>query len=482
MNFSILSNILSKMKRNYLLIFLLVFSFIIVFSVFSILKEKNQSSLFPEGFKYYTSEYYTSIAQDNYSKLPRDKEGIIVVDYKGEGFQYNPVSISQFALGNYEAWKEKKDPQSYREFIKHANWLRDNIKIKNSFGVWEYKFDWEPYGLKKPWVSAMAQGQGISVLLRAYKETEEQEYLRVAEMVLKSFQVPVKEGGVSYTDKEGFTWYEEYPSNPPSHVLNGFIFSLFGLYDFYKVTGSNEALELFNKGVETLENHLYLYDTGWWSTYDLWKYNIGERDYTFGFITDNIHPKDSHPIDKIDFIEIFNGSERLLNSLDVGAPDDITEISINRSHLYYLPGKEDWGKSYILDGRTVRNYGDYDGIWHQAPFDFKVTLKDSPKYYIAITYKDISIEPIYLKVLQKKENYFIGKYFRIGRLKGGNTGVWKIDKIEIPYRLLTSKLAGENYHSLHIKQLYSLYNITGRKRFLDFAKKFNSYLNLKVKP
>jgi len=93
------------MKRNYLLIFLLVFSFIIVFSVFSILKEKNQSSLFPEGFKYYTSEYYTSIAQDNYSKLPRDKEGIIVVDYKGEGFQYNPVSISQFALGNYEAWK-----------------------------------------------------------------------------------------------------------------------------------------------------------------------------------------------------------------------------------------------------------------------------------------------------------------------------------------------------------------------------------------
>jgi len=50
------------------------------------------------------------------------------------------------------------------------------------------------------------------------------------------------------------------------------------LYDFYKVTRSKEALGLFNKGIETLENNIYRYDTGSWSLYELSGYKAPE-DY-----------------------------------------------------------------------------------------------------------------------------------------------------------------------------------------------------------
>lgn len=38
-------------------------------------------------------------------------------------------------------------------------------------------------------------------------------------------------GGVRTYFPGGFVWYEEYPTTPSLFVLNGFIYSLLGLYD-----------------------------------------------------------------------------------------------------------------------------------------------------------------------------------------------------------------------------------------------------------
>ena len=59
--------------------------------------------------------------------------------------------------------------------------------------------------------------------------------------------------------------YEEYPTTPPLFVLNGFIYSLFGLYDLAQVaTGDAKqtAQKLFDDGMASLKVMLPFFDSG----------------------------------------------------------------------------------------------------------------------------------------------------------------------------------------------------------------------------
>lgn len=79
------------------------------------------------------------------------------------------------------------------------------------------------------WLSAMAQGHAASLLARAYHLSGDKQYLDAAERSLRPFRVASEHGGVR-ASLWGHVWYEEYPTTPPSLVLNGFIYSLIGMY------------------------------------------------------------------------------------------------------------------------------------------------------------------------------------------------------------------------------------------------------------
>ena len=200
-----------------------------------------------------------------------DKYGIVMADYRLIfGKQYNPITISQYALANFNYYVSTGKKQLKEEFLKHADWLVEHQVITpNAFGVWRYNFNWEAYQCHAPWISAMAQGQAISVLVRAYVLTNEKSYLETARFALGAFEHSVDEGGVRFTDLDGNIFYLEYACESHPCVLNGFIFSLYGLYDYYQITGSQNALSLFDDGIRTLKVRLKDYDTSDWSYYDL---------------------------------------------------------------------------------------------------------------------------------------------------------------------------------------------------------------------
>lgn len=421
----------------------------------------------------YLGNYYidcTNIAK-NWSG-PFDKDGIPLTDYKEFGIQYQPVGIAQYALGTWGLYLKNKDLQYKEKFIRMADWFCDNLVIKDNFGVWEYQFDFPRYNLKAPWPSAMSQGEGISVLMRAYQLTENKKYIETAKLVLNSFKVPIEMGGVLYKDKEGFVWYEEYPSleNEPPHVLNGFFFALFGIYDYYKATENEEALELFNQGIKTLKEKINLWDLGFWSRYDLTDI-YGENIYLFRFVTDKKHPKFSHPVDKVVFNILKNNTDIHQIVLDIGDKEDITDVFKNGSHLFYDQEYQDWGETYFLDGRSVRNYENCSGKWAHAPFEFFINFQPFTKYFIDIIYKDVSTEPIFLEIYADGR-----KYIRFGKLDNIDDKQWKTIEIEIPSDLLRFiKGTGFNYHSLHIQQLSKLYEITGEDVFKQYAIFFDNY-------
>ncbi len=115
----------------------------------------------------------------------------------------------------------------------------------------------------------MGQGQGISVLVRAHQLTGNDKYLASAERALESFDYEVAEGGVTARLEDGSVYYEEYPCRPYSHILNGHVFALWGLYDFAVYRQDNRVKQMFDAGTSTLGALLPRYDTGYWSRYGL---------------------------------------------------------------------------------------------------------------------------------------------------------------------------------------------------------------------
>jgi heparosan-N-sulfate-glucuronate 5-epimerase len=216
-------------------------------------------------------EYYMLFAEKADYAGHHDSTGIPMLNYRGKiGLQHNPIAIAQWGLGNYNLFCRSHDDARKNKFLAASNWLSANLET-NSHGlwVWNHHFNWEYRSpLRAPWYSALAQGQGISLLLRAYRETGAVAYFEAAERAFNSFLKSTDEGGVAFTDDRGNLWFEEYVVSPPTHILNGFIWATWGVYDYFLMTQNQLARDLFEQAVLTLRTNLPHYDLGFWSLYE----------------------------------------------------------------------------------------------------------------------------------------------------------------------------------------------------------------------
>lgn len=198
-----------------------------------------------------------------------DKNGVPVLIESTIGEQRNPVTICNSALGY---WKNvDTDEQQKKFFINCANWLFENRTLRNdSTSLLEYKYDWAINNMKAPWQSGMAQGLSLQVFVRAHQLTKDEKYLKAAEQQLNSFFVPVAENGVTYKSTDKGWWYEEFADDhgKESFTLNGMMFAVLGIYDYYQYTHSAKAKFLFDQGVEAVRIHLPEYDKDGFSYYD----------------------------------------------------------------------------------------------------------------------------------------------------------------------------------------------------------------------
>jgi heparosan-N-sulfate-glucuronate 5-epimerase len=217
--------------------------------------------------------YYIDLSAKAGYTGPFDEQGIPLLNYYGNrGIQHNPAATAQYALGLLEKYWATGDENYRQRFFCQVDWLVDNLKIRrDGVGVWEYQFGLAEYnGLNPPWISALAQGQGISVLVRASLLTRNRIYLDKATAAFKPFLLPISAGGLQAM-KVGHLFFEEAPSTPPSCILDGFLFSIFGVYDYYLATGDQQAALLYDQAIETVEACLPLYDMGFWSRADLFR-------------------------------------------------------------------------------------------------------------------------------------------------------------------------------------------------------------------
>ena len=165
------------------------------------------------------------------------------------------------------------------QFYYAANWL---VLNQDERGGWPIQVTRKLANgvlqLPPGWYSAMAQGQAMSLLVRAYLRTRNKKYLDAAVRATHIFDVNSSEGGIQARFMDKHVWYEEYPTTPSCFVLNGFIYSLIGLYDLKTLAPSSErhhAERLYTAGIESLQALLPLFDTGSGSIYDLRHVTLG---------------------------------------------------------------------------------------------------------------------------------------------------------------------------------------------------------------
>jgi heparosan-N-sulfate-glucuronate 5-epimerase len=180
------------------------------------------------------------------------------------------VDVIQWGLGAYERYLAREGEQWLEAALALGEQLlREQQRGGPLDGGWPHPHPF-PHTFRLPpgWLSAMAQGEGASLLVRLHLATGEERFAEAARRALGPMTVPSREGGVQAL-LDGRPFPEEYPTEPPSFVLNGAIFALWGWYDVGTALHDGESARAFEQAIDTLAANLHRWDAGYWSRYDL---------------------------------------------------------------------------------------------------------------------------------------------------------------------------------------------------------------------
>lgn len=190
-----------------------------------------------------------------------DDDGIPLTQLADNTKVYFPIAIFQYGLGMYDLYLESHAEDYLTSVRKIADWA---VQVQNDAGAWD---SFSPIKSKKYTVSSMCQGEGASLLFRAAKALNNDTYKNCAFKAIDFMLRDFEDGGTSIRENENL-YLEEYPQIPRRSVLNGWFFSLFGLYDA-AILKPEQYRATFMQSAMTMCKSLPSYDNGYWSMYDL---------------------------------------------------------------------------------------------------------------------------------------------------------------------------------------------------------------------
>jgi len=177
--------------------------------------------------------------------------------YPGQGIQLQ--MLANFGKANALAGDER-----YRDRL--GLLLRELAPLASKRGdgiAWEYQFRFG--GGKPPWASGMAQATALQAFARGSQILGDPALMDVARAGVPLFREPPPVG-VRLPTPRG-THYLIYSFNKRLHVLNAFVQTLVGLYDYATLAGDSVAMTLFRTGDRQARREVRRADTGRWSLY-----------------------------------------------------------------------------------------------------------------------------------------------------------------------------------------------------------------------
>ena len=133
-----------------------------------------------------------------------------------------------------------------------ADWAVENQQADGAWVTFAYQSKEDPY-------SAMAQGEAISLLVRANMITGEDKYLEAAKKAKSFMMKPIEKGGTTLYDNGGIILCE---STDGTVILNGWIFPAWGLFDYAKTFNDEQSWREWHNTVYMIAKWLPKYDCG----------------------------------------------------------------------------------------------------------------------------------------------------------------------------------------------------------------------------
>jgi len=205
--------------------------------------------------------YFNDLTGKTKWKGQTDPSGLPVSTLSNGKSVHFPILLCQKALGHWDLWLLHGRSEDQEQFLKLAGWLK---RTQDSMGGWD---TWGPMGQPPAYrYSAMTQGQAISVMARAYTMTPAEGFQNACTAAMELMKRPVREGGVCWYEA-GNVFLEEFPAFGRDTVLNGWLFALFGVYDYQLAFSDKAGTEFFRSTCDSLTGSLSAFDRGYWSLY-----------------------------------------------------------------------------------------------------------------------------------------------------------------------------------------------------------------------
>jgi heparosan-N-sulfate-glucuronate 5-epimerase len=179
------------------------------------------------------------------------------------------VPLAQYGLGCYERYLMGEGEAWLAAALRVGRYL---VQHQEPDGSWLNRLAFtHTFPLAAPWCCGMAQGEAASLLVRLHLETREARFAEAARDGLAPLWRSRQDRGVC-AELNGHLWPEEYPTDPPSFVLNGAIFAWWGMRDVAVGLADERARQGFSAGIEALASNLDHFDAGYWSLYCLYRH------------------------------------------------------------------------------------------------------------------------------------------------------------------------------------------------------------------
>ena len=185
----------------------------------------------------------------------RDATGALLYPHTDGKWYDHPVGQAQYVVNMLRNYRLQPDQVYLDLALANGNRLLERAVHYEGAIFFPYPFDFALHGrgtMAAPWYSGMAQGIALSGFVRLWEVTADPKWLQAAHQTFASFKVAREPGKPWVTAVEnGLLWFELYPWFPYDHTYNGHIFAIYGLYDYMRLTGSDEAYQLALGGITT---------------------------------------------------------------------------------------------------------------------------------------------------------------------------------------------------------------------------------------
>jgi hypothetical protein len=191
-----------------------------------------------------------------------------LLNYYGPMLGWRRYRMSQaiFILGLLQTWERNRNDAAKNMALLAAKNLvaggvhfdKETIGFPTAFTVLGYK-------LSPVWYSALAQSFCASAFCRVGIVESDDSWIdhgtQAMRFVMKSRELTTR-------DPSGGFWYQEYPTKPPTPVLNGHMYATIGFLDVGLASRDEECMKYFEKGVSALLANLPSFDADGLAFYD----------------------------------------------------------------------------------------------------------------------------------------------------------------------------------------------------------------------